>query len=267
MYKLIAIDMDGTLLNDNKQITEENVRVIKQAIQEGIKVVISSARSFYRLYDYLEELDLIKSNQYTICFNGAVIIENESERILQSKNFRADEVKRLIEIAKEYETDISLYAMNCLMTENIPEMLKRDKHFKNVNFKKIKYTTTDFDRDLIYKIVFVNEPEKILEIKSKLPQKLSNEYEITSSIPQYIEFVKKGITKANALQSVAAECKIKASEIIAVGDADNDIEMIKYAGLGVAMENASNNLKEKADYITASNNQDGIAKIIKKYML
>ena len=105
------------------------------------------------------------------------------------------------------------------------------------------------------------------KIKQKLPQELYQKYEITSSVPEYIEFVKKGITKSKALDFICQKCNIHKSEVIAIGDADNDLEMINFAGLGVAMGNATNSLKEKADYITSSNNDDGVAKVIEKYIL
>lgn len=267
MYKLIAIDVDVTLVNDDKKITQKTIENIKKAIKNNTKIVISSARSFYRLKDYLEELGLLEDNQYTISFNGAVIVENKSQEILSSINFQEKEVLELIELAKFFETPISLYAMNYLITEEIPEILKNNKHQKNVNFRVSKFEKIDFNKDRIYKIVFVNNPENITKIKQKLPQELYQKYEITSSVTEYIEFVKKGITKSKALDFICQKCNIHKSEVIAIGDADNDLEMINFAGLGVAMGNATNSLKEKADYITSSNNDDGVAKVIEKYIL
>ena len=92
MYKCVAIDVDGTLVNDDKKLTQRTIDSIKMAIQKDIKIVVSSARSFYRLKDYLEQLQLIKNNQYTICFNGAIIIENKNEEVMLSNNFDTEEI-------------------------------------------------------------------------------------------------------------------------------------------------------------------------------
>lgn len=267
MYKLVAIDVDGTLVNDDKKLTQRTIESIKKAVQKDTRIVISSARSFYRLKDYLEQLGLIKDNQYTISFNGAVIVENKSQKLLSSINFQEKEVLELIKMAKSFKTPISLYAMNCLITEEIPEILKNNKHFSNVNFRISKFKEMDFNKDSIYKIVFVNEPESIIKIKQELSKELYEKYEITSSVPEYLEFVKKGITKSKAVDFICKRCSIQKSEVIAIGDADNDLEMINYAGLGVAMENATDSLKDKADYVTSSNNNEGVAKVIEKYIL
>lgn len=267
MYRLVAIDVDGTLVNDEKNLTQRTIETIKKAVENNTRVVVSSARSFYRLKGYLEQLGLIEDNQYTISFNGAVIVENKSQKLLSSINFQEKEVLGLIEMAKSFKTPISLYAMNCLITEEIPEILKNNKHFSNVNFRISKFEEIDFNKECIYKIVFVNEPENIMKIKRELSKELYEKYEITSSVPEYIEFVKKGITKSKALDFICKKCNIKKSEVIAIGDADNDLEMINFAGLGVAMENATDSLKEKADYVTSSNNHDGVAKVIERYIL
>lgn len=267
MYKLIATDCDGTLLNDNKKISQNTVNTIKKAIDKGKKVVLSSARPFYRLETYLKELDLIIDEQYTICFNGAVIVKNIDKQIIHSSNFEEDEVVELIQIAKKFETEISLYTMNNLISEKVSEFFKNNENFNNVNFRITKFNNIDFNKEIIYKIVFVNNPKNIIEIKNKLPKSIFDKYEITSSIPEYIEFVKKGITKSKALENICKKCNIDKSEVIAVGDADNDLKMIEFAGLGVAVENATKLLKEKANYITTSNNNDGVEKVISKFML
>lgn len=267
MYKLVAIDVDGTLVNDNKQLTDRTVKAIKKASKENVKIVISSARSFYRLKDYLEKLDLLKDEQYTICFNGAVIVENKSQKTLCSYNFEIEEIYELINIAEKLNTNILLYSMDNVFTEQFPKVIENTKSFKNVKFDIVNFNEKDFKKDKIYKILFVNDSNRILKIRGELPKELLEKYEITSSIPERIEFVKKGITKSNALNSICEKCNIKKLEVIAIGDADNDLEMINFAGLGIAMENATDSLKEKADYITSSNNDDGVGEIIEKYIL
>lgn len=267
MYKLVAIDVDGTLVNDDKKLTQKTINSIKNAIQRDIKIVISSARSFNRLKNYLEQLDLMKDKQYTICFNGAVIIENKNQNVLLSNNFKVDDIWELINIANKFDTPIFLYSMNNVFAEEVPKIIQNSKNFKNIKLDLVKFETIDYNENIIYKIIFVNNYDNIAKIRKQIPKELYEKFEITSSMPERIEFVKKGITKSNSLQFICKECNIKRSEVIAIGDADNDIDMINFAGLGVAMGNAQNLLKEKANYITRSNNDDGVADVIEKYIL
>lgn len=267
MYKLVAIDVDGTLVNDDKKLTNRTIEAIKKASKENVKIVISSARSFYRLKDYLEKLDLLKDEQYTICFNGAVIVQNKTKKTLCSYNFEIEEINELVNIAEKLKTNILLYSMDNVFTEQFPKVIENTKSFRNVKFDIVNFKEKDFKKDKIYKILLVNNSDNILKIRRELPKELLEKYEITSSIPECIEFVKKGITKSNALNNICEKCNINKSEVIAIGDADNDIQMIDFAGLGVAMENATDLLKEKADYITSSNNNDGVGEVIEKYIL
>lgn len=267
MYKLVAIDVDGTLVNDEKILTQRTIETIKRATKNNIKIVVSSARSFYRLKGYLEQLGLIEDNQYTIAFNGATILENKSQNVLFSNNFEEEEVNELINLADKLKTSIFLYSMNNVFTEKVPTIVEQSKNFKNVKFDKVKLKNINLNKDSIYKILFVDEYDNILKMRKNLPKEICIKYSVTSSIPECIEFVKNGITKSKALDFLCKRCNIKKSEVIAIGDGDNDLEMIDYAGLGVAMGNATDSLKEKADYVTSSNNHDGVAEAIEKYIL
>lgn len=269
MYKFIAIDLDGTLVTDEKSLTDRTILDIKQALKKNIKITISSARAFYRLEKYIDELDLKKENQYTICFNGAMIVENITGKVLYSKNLNNQEVNELIILGKQLNIPIMLYSKNAHCVEEIPEVIQKNKKSKGLNSKIEKFNKINFNKkeNYIYKIVFMDKPEKIIEIRKKLPKEIVEKYEVTSSIPEYIEFVKKGIKKSEAIKFIMNKCNIKREEVIAIGDGENDIEMIKFAGLGVAMANANNYVKENADSITDSNNDDGVGKLIEKIIL
>lgn len=267
MYKLIATDLDGTLVTDNKKLTKRTIEDIKKAIEINVKIVISSARAFYRLEKYIDELELKRADFYTICFNGGMIVENITGNILYSQNLSTEEVKEIISLGKKLKAPMMLYSKDRNHVEQIPEItLKNSKgiNFKTEDFSKINF---ELEENFIYKIAFIDEPERIKEMKNHIPDMIKSKYEITSSVPEYIEFVKKGIKKSESLKFIMKKYKIKQEEIIAIGDGENDIEMIKYAGLGVAVANADNKVKENSDYITASNNEDGVGKVIEKFLL
>ena len=230
--------------------------------------MITSARAFYRLERYIDELDLRKENQYTICFNGAIIVENITGKVLYSKNLDKEEVSELIGLGKQLNVPIMLYSKNANLVEEMPEVIQKNKNSKGMNIKIENFNKIDFDEEenYIYKIVFMDKPEKIIEIRKNLSKEIIDKYEVTSSVPEYIEFVKKGIKKSKAIKFIMDKCKIKQEEVMAIGDGENDVEMLRFAGLGVAMENANNYVKENADYITTSNNNDGVGKVIEKFI-
>lgn len=264
-YKLVAIDVDGTLVNDEKKLTQKTIDAIKR-VKNNTKIVISSARSFHRVKKYLEQLNLLQNNQYTIVFNGSVIIENKSEKVLLSDHFAEKEVNELIDLSIQLRIPIFLYSMDNVFVEKLPKIVEYSKNFEKVIFNKGKFSNIDFNSEKIYKILFVDEYRNISKIRKELPKEMFLKYSITGSIPECIEFVKKGSTKKKALKYICKKCNIEKEEIISIGDGDNDLEMISYAGLGVAMENATKLLKDNANYITASNNDDGVAKVLEKYI-
>lgn len=268
MYKLIATDLDGTLVTDDKNLTDRTVENVKKALKKNVKIMITSARAFYRLERYIDELDLRKENQYTICFNGAIIVENITGKVLYSKNLDKEEVSELIGLGKQLNVPIMLYSKNANWVEEMPEVIQKNKNSKGMNIKIENFDKIDFNEEenYIYKIVFMDKPEKIIEIRKNLSKEIIDKYEVTSSVPEYIEFVKKGIKKSKAIKFIMDKCKIKQKEIMAIGDGENDVEMLRFAGLGVAMENANNYVKENADYITTSNNDDGVGKVIEKFI-
>lgn len=262
MYKLVAIDCDGTLLTDKKQLTERTINSIKMASQK-VKIVISTARSFYRVEEYLRNMNLLNNDQYTICFNGGSIVNNGNQQEIESHTFSKENIEELILLSRQLGTQILLYAYNCLIVEEIPEKFKNNK---KINFEIVKMEELEINKYNIYKVVFLDEPEKIVKMRKAVHKDILEQYEVTSSVPDYIEFVPKGITKYKALENLCSILGVEKSEVIAIGDAENDIEMIQFAGLGIAMGNADNIVKNIADDITDSNNEDGVAKAIEKYI-
>ena len=198
-----------------------------------------------------------------------MIVENATGKIVYSKNLEEYEVKEIIELGKKLEVPMMLYAKQMNFVEQIPEILANNKAYKGVNFKIEKFEKNDYSKEEnhVYRIAFIDKSEKIMDIRNKIPKEIVGKYEITSSVPEYIEFVKKGIKKSEAIKFIMEKYQIKQEEVMTMGDGENDIEMLKFAGLGVAMENAREDVKEVANVVTTSNNEDGAAKAIEKYIL
>ena len=263
MFKLIVLDCDGTLLNNKKEITERTSSVLMKLISKGVKVMIASARPFYRLKPILKDLGTDTCDQYTISFNGSLITNNTESETVFSGGFSAKQAREVVSIGNSFKTNMFLYARNAVFSNVNDEKYKRKN--PDVIFNVVDFTDFDFDNIEIYKIAYVNTPEETLKLRANLPDKLFMNYEISSSVPQFVEIVPKGITKAGALKLVEQKLEVTAEDIIAFGDQDNDIPMIDYAGCGVAMGNSPNILKERATFVTTSNDEDGVAIALEHY--
>lgn len=263
MYKLIVLDCDGTLLNSSKIITERTKNSLSYVLAKNVKVMIASARPFYRLKPILSELGINVDNQFTIAFNGALVVNNTESEVLFSRGFDYEQVKEIIEIGNLLSTRMFLYSKDAIYS-NVDDEKYRKKN-PDVNFNVVSLVGLDYSNIPIYKIAYVNSPEETVKLRNKLPAFMFKKYEVSSSVPQFIEFVNRGITKAGALALIQGRMGIESSEVLAFGDQDNDIPMLKYAGGSVVMGNASDNIKAYATYITKSNDEDGVAVAIEHF--
>lgn len=245
-YKLIALDMDGTLLNEQSEISTENAEWIQKAIDAGVTVSFSTGRGFRSALPYAEQLKLTTP---MITVNGSEIWHRP--HVLHKRTHMSPvDVKRLHELALAHgEPWFWAYT-----AEDI--------------FNKEKWISPagDYDAHQWLKFGFYTEDdlarEKILaEVESW------GAFEITNSSPSNLELNPLGISKASALRELCGLMNIEMSQVIAVGDSLNDIAAIREAGLGVAMGNGQDAVKEEADFITLTNNEHGVAEVIKRYVL
>lgn len=260
MYKLVVLDCDGTLINSKKEVTEKTISAIRRITKEGTKVMIASARPFYRLKPIIEKLGLNTGDQYSIAFNGGLVTNNTETDTLLLEGFSTLEVKDIISIGIDYNTNMFLYAKNAIYA-GCDDPIYRKKN-PDVNFNVVDLTKFDPSNITFFKIAYVNIPEETKKLRAALPKHLFNNYEVSSSVPQFIEIVKKGITKARALELIESRIGIAPNEIIAFGDQDNDIPMLKHAGCAVAMGNSSDEVKALSSYVTGTNDEDGVAQAI-----
>ena len=182
MYKLIALDMDGTLLNDDKIITPKTKQAIREVVEKGVKIVMCTARPIYSISEYLNELNLMKSKQYTVSFNGAIIYENLNFIKLTDNSLKKEQITEIIRLAKEIKVYTAFYYENGKLEKS--EIDNENEVFDEIKERKI------------YKIVFFDTPDNIKSIYENAKSKLGSVCEITNSEPTRIEFVQKEINKA-----------------------------------------------------------------------
>ena len=243
----IFTDLDGTLLNDEKEIGNYTKEVIKK-YKNDINIIPTSARSFNRIKPYLEELGLLDNFNYTICFNGALIVNNQGVELFSS-HISKSTMQELTNLIDKYNIEWMIYTKN--------ELFKRSK-IEDIN-KFIRDNDT-------FKLIGTSTEEKIDEIRKELSV-MNDKLEITTSMSGRLVIVNKGLTKATAVEKIMVRLNIGRENIIAIGDGENDIEMIKNAGYGVAMLNAPEAVKKTARMITKyTNNEDGVGKIIEEIL-
>jgi phosphoglycolate phosphatase (TIGR01487 family) len=239
--KLIALDMDGTLLNNKGQISEANRQAIKEAQEKGIFVVLSTGRSINTSRDHADSLEL---TSYLITVNGSEIWD-ENRKLVERNLVKSELIQWMWELSQQHNAKFWAISTERNWNNEMPE----DLH--TVEWLKFGFhIDDDATRELIFK-----------QLKEK------DEFELSNSTLQNIEVNPKGISKAKGLELVCQRLGIAMKNVMAVGDSLNDLAMIKASGLGVAMGNAQEAVKEAADWVTATNEEDGVAKAIRKWVL
>lgn len=290
MYKLVAIDLDGTLLDSYGKVSENNKNAIKSAIDKETKVVIASGRGVMSVKNFANE---IGANEYAICGNGAIVYDFKEESIIYDKFLSQKKVLQLIKICEENSIYYSIYTQNSIITKSLnynvlfyhqenaskPDGKKtnicitEDVYQYVLNRKEEDYTKINICDE--NNIIFNGIIRKLREVKgidvldvghmSRKLMKLGTE--IHSIEYFYTEITDENTDKWNALKFLIQKLGIEREEVITIGDNVNDQTMLENAGLGVAMANSAPYIQKMADVVTESNNEDGVAKIIEKYIL
>jgi Cof subfamily protein (haloacid dehalogenase superfamily) len=268
VYKLIALDMDGTLLKDDKTISNRCKESLRKADELGIKIVLTTGRPIQGIKKYLEELRLIKEDDYIIAGNGALVSRASDYSIIsKSAILTGKDAKYIYRKIKDFNTYIHAFTSKDDLVNKRSKFSDDEEKRIGLKVKVIDFLNDVKDEDEILKLVLEGEKHVLDEITHKVPGELFEKFTVIRSVDFMLEFMKKGCNKATGLEKLAQHLGISKEEIMAAGDADNDKEMIEYAGLGVAMRNAKDEIKELADFTTKSNEDDGVAYIIDKFIL
>ncbi|MBS5938630.1 Cof-type HAD-IIB family hydrolase [Clostridium sp.] len=275
--KLIALDLDGTLLDSNGIISNKTCDAIKEAIKKGIEIVPATGRNIGLI---CEEIKVIDGIRYAITSNGAAVIDLREERVIFSNFINSDILKRIIDLIKNYPIVIELYADgHAYVDKDVfynPEKYNLNEnqiHLMSYNHILIDnfFDLIDESKDInwIKCVEKINIPFLNEDIKKKVLKSLSNEFDelkITSSGKDNIEINISSANKGNGLEKLVNILGIRLEEVAAIGDNNNDIEMIERSGLGIAMGNAIDEIKNKADYVTVDNDKNGAAEAIIKIL-
>jgi len=288
MYKLIAIDLDGTLLNSYGEITKKNKEAIRYAIGKGVEIVLASGRDPQTMKKISLELGI---NNFLIAGNGACVYDINQEKNIYESFIGKEKTLEIIKICKENSIFFNIYTNKGIITESLNYNVKvfhNENNYKPNNkrtnieivnniFEYIENNELEILKIIICdssKIIFNNIIEKlkklreveVLEIEhmsKKIIKTGTEEYKIEYF---YTEVTNKNANKWNAIKYLADKFEIKENEIICIGDNINDIEMVKNSGLGITMKNSALERQNIADYVTEDNNSDGVGNAIYKYV-
>lgn len=265
-YKLIVTDMDGTLLSNHKEITEENKIALKKATEIGIKVAIATGRIYTsaRYYANLLELDAP-----IIACNGAIIREEKTNNTLYKNAMNKDDCKKVANICDKYGiyyhfyNDTGFYCKELKYSSRQYSQWNETQTEENkVNIKVMDDTIKFIENtESILKFVVIDDDlDKLDKVRKEL-EKIDS-VEVSKSWHNNIEVMNNGVSKGEAVKKLAEYFGVKQEEIITFGDNFNDLSMIEYAGMGVAMGNSEDKVKERSNFITDSNDKSGVAKAL-----
>jgi len=258
MYKLVATDLDGTLLNSNHKISKRNFETIKRLEEAGIIVCLASGRMYKSMLPYIIELGI---NTKTIAYNGAMIAD-ENSNVIYEKSVPTDFTNEIIKHALEHELHLNYYLDDNLYS------LKDDKWLKLYGDRTGMYAdivNTYPTHKPPTKLLIIDEPEKISELYEELSFKFGHEVYVTISNIEYLEFMPKGADKGSALKKLAEFYNIKQEEVIFLGDASNDLPAIEWAGMGIAMNTSPKNVLSAAKKIAPNDaDTDGFSIVLEE---
>lgn len=268
MVDLIAIDLDGTLLTDERKVTKENYEAIHYALKKGVKVVLCTGRPYLGMNHVVEEVGLTSDDDYIITFNGSLVQKASDGEILARNTMTFDDLK----IWKE-ELDRLKLPLNVIDEDYVYYPSSYPDEQSSIYLSDVTVAPSqekDFesfepDHDFNKFVIAINEEYLDQQLEDLNPA-LLEKYSVVKSHPFLLEVMSKGTHKAKGISQLAEFLNIDRSRIMGIGDQENDQTMIEWAGIGVGMDNAVDAVKEVSDDITASNNDSGVAQAIYKYV-
>jgi len=266
--KLIAIDLDGTLLNSDRKVTQEVNEAIHAAKEAGIRVVLCTGRPFPGVVPLIEELGLDQTDDYVITYNGALVQNTHTQESIIDYTVTHEDYLVLEKAAREAGSHFHAIHNDGIFTPN-RDISKYSVHEAFIIGLPLFYRAPEeMDPAVNYnKVMMIDEAEVLEAAVSRLPQEIWDNYTLLRSEPFYLEILNKEASKGKAVKALAEHLGIDQDQVMAIGDSGNDIDLVDFAGLGVAMENATDEVKAVADVVTASNNEHGVALAIHTYAL
>ncbi|WP_026908792.1 sugar-phosphatase [Paucisalibacillus globulus] len=268
MYKLVAIDIDGTLLNSREEITKEVSNAIQAVKEKGVKVVLCTGRPIGGVHHLVEELELNDKEDFVITFNGALVQNTNTEEVILQNLLTYQDLMDLHELSINVNSHMHYFDLDDMFTPNKKiHLYTIYEAFANqlpIHYRPLDETPEDI---MVPKVMFIDYEERLNNIIEAIPKAYKEKYMMVTSTPFFLEILNPIVSKGNAVKQLANRLSIKREEVICIGDGENDLSMIEYAGCGVAMGNATSLVKKPADFQTLSKDENGVAYALDKLIL
>lgn len=290
MIRLVATDLDGTLLSHDKTISKRNLEILRKAQEQGVMLVLASGRNEASLREYAVQLDMYKHGGYLICSNGARVVSLRDSQVIENASIGPEMTLKLfrfaqrhgIELILEGDDGMSVFTpRNLVMVRFLYQRIVgvipafRDPDVKNswLNFfgifqeYRIKLINDETQlASTYYKIGLAHRKKRLDKVMPQLIREFEESLAISRVSEMWIDIVSQGVSKALGVKQIIEKHEIDVRHTMAIGDSENDLEMIAFAGIGVAMGNAMQCVHDIADATTSTNQQDGVAMIVEKYL-
>ena len=266
-YKAIALDLDGTLLNSKKEISKNNKETIMKAAKAGVKIILASGRPVPGVKKIADQLHLREYGGYILSYNGGMIIDCKTDEVLRRESVPMDYYADIVRIANKNSVTALTYDSEGIITTNKDDKyVQLEARINNIPVREVFHLAEEAQLNPPVKFLCTGDHKVLRQVEAQLNEKLNGALTIFFSEPFFLEIMPQGIEKASSLDILLNKLNIDRKALIACGDGYNDIPMMRYAGLAVAMDNAQAETKEWADYIAPSNDEDGVAVAIKKWL-
>lgn len=269
MIKLIAIDLDGTLLNSQKEVPKENIKAIQAAAKAGVKIVLCTGRPKSGIMPYFEALGL-SDEEYVILNNGSTTYNTKDWSLVGYSSLNQQEIADLQALCdNELEIDLTLTAEKTyyVVGDQVPDLVAYDAGLVFDTAKAASLEAIAADGQIVFQAMYMGDEKALDAFQAKHDQELSQHYSTVRSQSYIYEAMPKGTTKASGLKALADYLGLSADNVMALGDAANDLEMLSYATHSVAMGNATDEVKAICRYVTTTNDEAGVARAIEQYVL
>lgn len=261
-FRAIALDLDGTLTNHDKVVTPRTRQALLKAQELGTVIILASGRPTYGIVPVAECLELEKRGGYILSYNGGNIVNAKTSEKLFSQFLPDAVIPILYKYAKEKNHALLGYAGNEIITEMPDDQyVKEESRINKMNIRKVDNLLEALEPHPT-KLLMTGDPTDMIKAEEELVEILGEKMDIFRSAPFFLELVPKGIDKAQSLLRLLSKINLTPADLMAFGDGYNDLSMLKLAGVGVAMANAAPEVRADADYVTLSNEEDGVAEAL-----
>lgn len=261
--KLVAIDLDGTLLDNDRKISQRAKEAIQRVRAQGVEVTLATGRMFASARPYADELGL---SLPLVTYQGALVKVSGTGEVLYHRKVDPELAQQVVAMGRERKCTVNFYVDDHVLVETLTPQAEEYSRKYNAVFREIGDLRRVSQLSPIKMLVIDYDEGRLDQFQQECRERFGDSLYITKSMPEYLEFMHPEASKARGIDALARHLGITSRQVMAIGDSYNDLDMLEYAGLAIVMGNAREEVKRKADYVTCSNEDEGVAEALNKYI-